>query len=352
MSSTSKRTRSKTSISKQIEDRETQQIQDMEVTSDTVMVSTGSTLLDLAISGSKKRGGGLPGGIMVIAYGPSSSGKSVLACEVAGNVQRAGGMVKYRDTEARLDQQFASLFGIDFKEVDLTHPNTVVDAFNSLHKWEVDTSVINGYVIDSLAALSTDIEMEKDEGDKMGMRRAKDFSEQLRKGARMITNNNILLFCTNQIRQNTEAMGMYARKDINPGGKAIEFYASVILRFSSFSKIRSSVRVAGKEVKRVTGIEGEIEVVKNSICKPYRTAPITIDFSYGIDDIRENLVFIKRYTGNSMYYVNDTKLSNGLEKAISVVENENLEDELKNQVIDLWEEIENKFYVERKDKKR
>src|SRR3989304_5312943 len=70
---------------------------------DEVMISSGSTLLDLAMSGGRKRGGGFPGGIMVVAYGPSGSGKTVLACEVAGYIQRQGGQVNYKDSEARLD---------------------------------------------------------------------------------------------------------------------------------------------------------------------------------------------------------------------------------------------------------
>ncbi len=281
-----------------------------------------------------------------------NSGKTVLACEVAGYIQRGGGAIKYRDTEARLDKGFASIFGIDFDEVDLSHPNTVQEAFLDLHKWDVESDVINGYIIDSLAALSTDLEMDSDEGDKMGMRRAKEFSENLRKSARLIKDRHMLLFCTNQIREDTDAIGMYVRRDKNPGGKAIEFYASLILRFSSFKKIRKIVRVGKRDVRRVVGIEGEIEVVKSSVCKPYRTAPIYIDFNYGIDDIRENLKFVKQYTGESVYFVNRHRLKNSLEESILMVEEQNLEQELKEQVIDLWEFIENKFVVERKEKVR
>ena len=348
-----KRVRTKPNLEKQITKRVTEKPESKPEYegNDEVMISTGSTLLDLAISGGRKRGGGIPGGIMVVAYGPSGSGKSILACEVAGAIQRSGGGLKYRDSEARLNLDFAKMFDLNLDELDLTRPDIIPDAFQDLYKWEVDDTLINGYIIDSLAALSTSMEMENDTGDKMGMRRAKEFSEHLRKCARVIKQRNLLLFCTNQIRENADA-GPYSRKDINPGGKAIEFYSSLILRFTSFKKIKSEVKIKGKIVTRIIGIEGTIEVDKSSIWKPHRTAPISIYFDYGIDDIRENLKFVKKYTGATMYYVNDTKLSPSIENSIQMVEDNDLEEVLKNQVIDLWVDIESKFEVERKPKKR
>jgi RecA/RadA recombinase len=348
-----KRTRTKVSLEAQIKNRVSKKpVKKPEFEgNDEIMILTGSTLLDLAISGGRKRGGGIPGGIMVVGYGPSGTGKTVLACEVAGSIQRAGGELKYRDSEARLDAGFAKLFDLDYENIDLTRPNIIPDAFQDLYKWEVDNTVINGYIIDSLAALSTSMEMDNDAGDKMGMRRAKEFSEHLRKCARVIKQRNLILFCTNQIRENADA-GLYSRKEVNPGGKAIEFYSSLILRFTSFKKIRNEIKVKGKIVKRVVGIEGVIEVDKSSIWKPHRTANISIYFDYGIDDIRENLKFIKTYTGATVYYVNKTKLSPAIEKSIEMVEQQDLEEELKNQVIDLWMEIESKFETERKPKKR
>ncbi len=316
------------------------------------VISTGSTLLDLAISGGRVRGGGIPGGIMVVAYGPSGSGKTALACEVAGAIQRQGGDIKYRDTEARLDERFASVFGIDLDKVDLEQPNTVLEAFSGLRTWEMNTEIVNGYIVDSLAALSTDLEMDNEDGDKMGMRRAKEFSEQLRKSARIVKQTNTILFCTNQIRQNVDAANKYARKDVNPGGKAIEFYSSLILRFASFKRIKKKVTVKGKQIERTVGISGELEVVKSSIWKPYRTAPVTIYFDYGIDDIRENLQFIKDFTKSTVYTLNGEPLSNKMDDAIALIEDNNKEQELKEQVIELWEEIERKFDFKRKAKTR
>jgi len=88
------------------------------------IISTGSTLLDLAISGGRVRGGGLPGGILVEAFGPSGSGKTVLLSEIAGAVQRQNGEIMFADPEARLNKQFAAMFGLDLKDDDYSRPDT------------------------------------------------------------------------------------------------------------------------------------------------------------------------------------------------------------------------------------
>lgn len=317
-----------------------------------VMISTGSTLLDLAISGTTIRGGGLSGGIFVEIFGPSGSGKTVLLSEIAGGVQRQGGRVMFHDPEARLDKTFASIFDVDFDKIHYTQPDTVTETFEEMRAWELeDTKVINGIFADSLAALSTNLEMDNAEGDKMGMRRAKEFSEQLRKTCRIIKQKNILFVASNQIRVNADA-GFYAEKTTTPGGQAIPFYASVRLRARTPEKLKKRITVKGKEVERVIGIKTTIEVYKNSIDRPYRTAPIYIIFDYGIDDIRANLQFIKDFTKQTIYTVDDIRLDKSMEKSILMVEEQELEKQLQEQVIDLWEEIETKFESDSRSKKR
>ena len=319
---------------------------------DTIMVSTGSTLLDLAISGGRKRGGGIPGGILVEIFGPSGSGKTVLLCEIAGAIQRQGGDIMFHDPEARLDKQFAQMFDLNTDDIEYTTPDTIPEVFSGVRKWEPRSEDnINGIVADSLAALSTDMEMDNDDGDKMGMRRAKEFSEQLRKTARILVQKNLLMVCSNQVRQNMDA-GPYGQKYTAPGGTAIGFYASLRLRTSNPKKVNQVEKIAGKEVKRAIGIEITIEVSKSSIWKPLHTAPVTILFDYGIDDVRENLVFLKRYTKASIYTLGGEKLAVSLSKAVEMVEEDNLEGSLREEVINLWEEIEEKFETERKPKKR
>ena len=315
------------------------------------MVTTGSTLLDLAISGGRVRGGGIPAGILVEIFGPSGAGKTVLLCEIAGGVQRMGGEIMFHDPEARLNKQFAQLFDLDTSQIDYETPDTIPEVFSRVRKWEPKGKKINGIFADSLAALSTNMEMDNDDGDKMGMRRAKEFSEELRKTARIITQKNLLMVCSNQVRINVDA-GPYGQKYVSPGGESIGFYSSLRLRANRAQKIHSKERIAGKEVKRVIGVETEIEVFKSSIWKPHRTAPITIIFDYGIDDIRANLQFIKNYTKNTTYMIGDEKLAVGMDDSITIVEEDGLEKKLKDEVIELWEEIEEKFSSDRKPKKR
>ena len=315
------------------------------------VISTGSTLLDLAISGGRVRGGGIPGGILVEAFGPSGSGKTVLLSEIAGAVQRQGGAVMFHDPEARLNTQFARMFGLELADKDHHKPDRVPEVFSAVRKWEVDNpKVINGVFADSLAALSTTTEMDNDDGDKMGMRRAKEFSEELRKTCRIIKQNNYLMVCSNQVRQNLDA-GPYGQKYTTPGGESIGFYSSLRLRFAKPEKIKVKRKIAGKEESRVVGVEVLVEVFKSSIWKPYHTAPITILFDYGIDSIRDELQYIKDKTASKVYTIGSESLSNSLEESIKIIEQDGLEKELKEEVITLWEDIESKFETERKPKR-
>ena len=314
-------------------------------------ISTGSTLLDLAISGGRVRGGGLPGGILVEIYGPSGSGKTVLLSEIAGSIQRRKGEIMFHDPEARLNKQFAKMFGLNLEDSKYSRPNTVTEVFKAVRKWEVkDDTVINGIMADSLAALSTDMEMEEDT-DKMGMRRAKEFSEELRKTCRILAKNNYIMVCSNQIRVNMNA-GPYGQKHTTPGGESIGFYASLRLRTKTPEKIKVVKSFAGKKVERTIGVDVLVEVVKSSIWKPHRTAPVSIIFDYGIDDIRQNLQYVKQHTKNTMYMVGSFTLAKSLEDSIKQVEEEGLEEALKQEVILLWNKIERSFDSHRKPKKR
>jgi recombination protein RecA len=315
------------------------------------VISTGSTTLDLAISGGRIRGGGIPGGILVEIFGLPSSGKTVLLCEIGGAIQRQNGELLFRDPEARLNKQFARMFGIDMDIIDYDTPDTVPQVFDAVRKWKPKTNkVINGILADSLAALSTDIEMDKEDGDKMGMRRAKEFSQECRKTCNLITKENYLMVCSNQVRENHDA-GPFGQKYKTPGGQAIPFYSSLRLRCFNTQKVKKKMTVAGKDVSRVTGVETEVEVFKSSVWKPYRSATITIDYNYGIDDIKANLEYIKAYTGCKTYELGGKSLSNSLSHSIQLVEKEELESQLKEEVIDLWETIECKFNTERKPKR-
>lgn len=317
-----------------------------------VMISTGSTLLDLAISGGRIRGGGIPGGIIAEISGLPGTGKTVLLCEIAGAVHRNGGQVMFHDPEARLNEQFASIFGMQKAELEYMTPDTVSEIFGALREWLPEDDKLNGVFTDSLAALSTEMEMEKDEGDKMGGRRAKELSEGFRKTARLITSTNTLFVASNQLRENMDRVSKFSPKYRTPGGQAIGFYTSLRLGTTKIGALTRERTFKGKSRKIIYGVEIEVEVTKSSIWHPHRKAPVTIDFAYGIDNIRQNLKYVKEMRGTTTYVLGEDKLDKELAKAIAIIEDGNLEDQLREEVIDLWEELEETFKVERKPKKR
>jgi recombination protein RecA len=339
-------------MKKKVEDTKKEEYVEFEGTFLGNNISTGSTLLDLAISGGRVRGGGLPAGVLVEIFGPSGSGKTVLLSEIAGNIQSKGGEVIFHDPEARLNKQFAEMFGLTLKEEDYSRPDTIPEVFETVRDWEPKNSgkIIHGIMADSLAALSTDMEMDKSKGDKMGMRRAKEFSEELRKTCRILAQNNYLMVCSNQVRVNVDA-GPYGQKYSTPGGEAVAFYASCRLRTNVIKKHKKEKTYKGKSITRIVGIDVEVEVAKNSIWKPYRSAPVTIIFDYGIDDIRQNLQFIKNFSKSNVYTIGSDSLDKSMDESIKMIEDQGYEERLRQEVILLWNKIELQFDSHRKPKR-
>lgn len=315
------------------------------------MVSTGSTLLDLAISGGRRFGGGIPGGIMVEIYGPSSSGKTVMLCEIAGAIQRQGGQLEFHDPEARLNPSFASMFDLKTDEIKLSRPNTVEEVINAVRNFNPeDTTKINGIMADSLAALSTEMEMTDGE-DKMGGNRAKKLSAGFRTLCRYIAEKNILMVMSNQIREKMDA-GKYEKKTTVPGGKATKFYCSLQLEYTNPKAIKKVKTIKGAKRERRVGDEVVIKVAKNSLDKGYREATVYLMYDYGIDDIRGNLSYLKTMYGKTKYYLGSMELGRSLDESVQMIEDQGLEAELREEVISVWEDEEAAFYPERKKKVR
>lgn len=358
--------------------------------------STGSTLLDKAISGARCRYGGLPGRCIVEISGPPGSGKTTLMAEIMGSIQRLGGKIKIKDPEARLDESYCRKMGVHLPMVPhmvqdpktkkmvpdpdgtmvpdpevYSQPDTVTEIMEDIigpleahdgktrrnmgKAWTPDPRVINGQGADSVAALSTRMEMEQ--GDKMGQRRAKELSEGMRLISRNIHRYNILFVLTNQLRDNVDG-GQWAPKKITPGGNAIPFYSSIRIALTITGKLRKDTKSDpyGKIVRA--------EIIKNSKDIEYRTATIYLIFGYGIDNIRANLQWLKDNGGfdepdpktgdikkASSYRVGDKKYVS-LDLAVAAVEDQNLEQEIIEQVVDLWDRLEAEKRPQRKEKVR
>lgn len=316
------------------------------------VLSTGSTLLDLCISGKRRSGGGVPGGIVVEIFGPSGLGKTAILAEICGNAQAAGGDVDFEDPEARLDQEYSRIYGVRLKErFSYKRPDTVTEMFANIIGWKPKPTVrgaINVSAGDSIAALSTDMELNTKDGDVRGQRRAKEFSQELRKTCRLIAKNNHLVVFSNQIRQGDG--GGYT----TPGGEAVRFYASIRIQLGypkEHHKLAREREIAGSKVKTVIGITTRCQVVKSSIDEPYRECLIHILFGYGIDDIRGNLMYCKAMTGAGKFDCFGEDRTN-IENAIQLIEAGGLEQRLKERTIEVWHDVQKRFVITRKPKLR
>jgi recombination protein RecA len=308
-----------------------------------VMVSTGCTLLDLNISGGRVRGGGLPGGIVVELFGPESSGKTVIISELTASIQHKGGKAKIGDAEGRLDVDFARLFGADITSEMYWRPKSVQEARSELMKWQPENpDVINMYAIDGLASLSSQLDLTED-GDKRGQQRAKELHELCRKCCMEIAQRNKLVLFTNQERDTEYGV-------TTPGGRGVKYLASLRMRVKKIKSIEVSRTFNGKTIKQQIGVESAIKIMKSSIDKFPRECSIFIVDGM-VDDIRGNLTYLKDAWSLSKYPSVDKEYS-FIDPAIKYIEDNNLEQQLRDNVIDTWNEINELFKVDRKEKVR
>lgn len=314
------------------------------------VISTGSTLLDLIISGGRIRGGGLPGGLMVEIFGPSGAGKTAIVTELLASVQYKKGSTKIDDPEGRFDAEYARIYGYDMPKENYTVSDQVKDVFNQLLKWNPVKTQIGLFVVDSIAALCS--ETEAGEWDKRGQAKAKELTQGCRKLSTKLTNTNKIVIFTNH-----EKDGDYGK--ITPGGKAVPYHSSLRIRIHGKKPIekkktlKSMVRgtETEKKITSAIGIESTCEIKKSSIDKEFRSCQIYIIFGVGIDDIRGNLQYIKTMTQDTVYDVFD-RTYQSMDSAVKYIEDNNLEATLREKVIDIWEQAEQMFDVERKKKVR
>jgi RecA/RadA recombinase len=313
-------------------------------------VSTGSTLLDLAISGGRVRGGGIPGGIVAEIFGPESIGKSALLCEILASCTVRGGNQRLLDPEATLDRDYYEIYGVKLKKDEYYRPDYVTEVFDLVQKWKPDPAPKGSCNIlgaDSLAALSSKTEM-REEGDKMaGRRLAQDFSSGFRKTCRLIKHENFSVICTNQMRSSDAG-------ETTPGGFAIRYYSSLRIRLGIPARdkhVKKVVKFNGIDQEKVIGIKVNAQIKKSKLDEPYRKADLYIIFGYGIHDIMGNIQWLKDVQKLNKYPAVDQEFG-WRDTAIKHIEDNNLEMQLREQVIDLWQKLQKEFHIERKTKIR
>ena len=273
----------------------------------TEWISTGSSLLDLAIS--NRANGGLPVGRITEITGMEASGKSLIAAHLLANTQKAGGLAVYIDTENAMNEDFLTAIGMDMSKMLYIQLETVEDIFEVIENIilkvkESDKNRLVSIAVDSVAAATTKIEQAQDY-DKEGWATSKAIvlSKGMRKITQLIGRERVCLVFTNQLR---EKLGvMFGDKYTTSGGKAIQFHASCRLRLKAAGQIKAKVN--GKE--QVIGIKTKAKVVKNRMGPPLREAEFNIYFESGIDDFGGWLQVLKDYSlikqGGSWYTYTD-----------------------------------------------
>lgn len=333
-------------------------------------ISTGSTLLDLAISGKRKHGGGIPGGIIIEIFGASSSGKTQLMGEICASVQAQGGKVRLGDPETKFDSAYAGRYGFNIGPDTVYIPDTPADVYKEIHNFvPTGKGIIDCIATDSIAALVAKAEMTPmdDEtkkkkkltedpmiADKMGGMKPKEMHALVRKAARKLKKSSILCVFTNQLHDSMSAYGSRVRV---PGGHAVPFFATLRISLSMDKKLEEKIGFARDikddkgnvvtkkrvEHEKIIGIETTATLIKNHIDDPFREAPLRIIFGYGFDDVGANMQWLKEVLGMSMYPAVDKGFVSLLDARKYIQENKK-QAELREMVCHYWMEIEQKFH--------
>ena len=261
----------------------------------TEWISTGSTMLDLAIS--NRPNGGLPVGRIIEITGLEASGKSLVAAHALADTQKKGGLAVYIDTENAVSREYLEAIGINLKDMLYIPLETIEDIFDAMDSIvesvrKNSKSRIVTIVVDSVAGASTKQEMAADyDKDGWATSKAIILSKAMRKITNFVGRERICLIFTNQLR--TRLGVTFGDQWTTSGGKAIAFHSSVRLRLKSVGQIKLAKSVDAPEA--VVGITTRAQVVKNRMGPPLRMVDYDIYFDSGIDDFGSWLTMMKNF---------------------------------------------------------
>ena len=282
---------------------------------------TGSLGLDIALGA-----GGFPKGRIIEVYGPESSGKTTIALQAVAEVQKRGGRAAFIDSEHALDPIYAKNLGVNIDELLLSQPDTGEQALEICEAL-VRSNAVSIVVIDSVAALVPQAEIEGEMGDSHVGLQARLMSQALRKLSGIINKTNTTAIFINQLREKVGVL--FGNPETTPGGRALKFYASVRLDVRRGEQIKLGDSVIGNKTN--------IKVVKNKIAPPFKVATVDIMYGEGVSHVGE-LVDIASDLGimdksGAWYSYHGEKIGQGRENTkIFLKNNPDIANEIENQI--------------------
>ena len=285
------------------------------------VISTGSLSLDIALGV-----GGYPKGRIVEIYGPESSGKTTFALHAIAEVQKKGGRAAFIDAEHALDPVYAKNLGVNIDNLLLSQPDTGEQALEICEAL-VRSQAISIVVIDSVAALVPQAEIEGEMGDSHVGLQARLMSQALRKLSGTINKTNTIVIFINQSREKVGVM--FGNPETTPGGRALKFYSSVRLEVRRAEQIKQGDSVVGNKTV--------IKVVKNKVAPPFKTANVDIMYGEGVSkegelvDLATEAAIIEK--SGAWYSYNGEKIGQGKENVKALFkQNIVLRDEIETKV--------------------
>lgn len=273
-------------------------------------VSTGSISLDMALGI-----GGLPKGRIVEVYGPESSGKTTLTLHAIAEVQKTGGQAAFIDAEHALDPVYAKNLGVDIDNLLVSQPDSGEQALEICDAL-VRSGAVDIIVIDSVAALVPQQEIDGDMGASHVGLQARLMSQALRKLSGTISKTNCIVIFINQLREKVGVV--YGNPETTTGGRALKFYASVRIEIRKAESLKNGTEIYGNRVK--------CKVVKNKVAPPFKTAEFDILYGSGISKSSEivelgvNLGILDK-SGAWISY-NGTRIGQGRDNARATIDND------------------------------
>ncbi len=285
------------------------------------VVSSGSISLDIALGV-----GGYPKGRIIEIYGPESSGKTTFALQAIAEVQKDGGRAAFIDAEHSLDPVYASNLGVNTDELLLSQPDTGEQALEICDAL-VKSEAVSIIVIDSVAALVPQAEIDGEMGDSHVGLQARLMSQALRKLSGSINKTNTIVIFINQLREKVGVM--FGNPETTPGGKALKYYSSVRLDIRRGEQIKNGTDVVGNKTT--------IKVVKNKVAPPFKTAVVDIVYGQGVSqdgelvDLAADANIIEK--SGAWYSYKGDKLAQGRENVkLLFKNNQDLRNEIYSQV--------------------